>query len=87
MARLRIAFAFAILTIAPLISESPLGNSRVTMEILQKCMDNFSYKNSTISLTLIFREFVFNFDVCYVSRKFTTWCVQIHFSNYPKYDY
>ena len=30
-------------------------------------------KTSTISLTLIFREFIFNFDVCCVSRKFTTY--------------
>ena len=53
--RLRIVLVFVILTIAPLISESLL-NTRVTMEI---------------SLTLIFRESVFDFDICSVSRKFT----------------
>ena len=31
-------FVFAILTIAPLISESLVGNSPGTMAILQKCM-------------------------------------------------
>ena len=67
---LRIVLIFAILTITPLISESLLGNTRVTMAILQKCLGIFSSKTSTISLTLIFRESVFNFDVRCVSRKF-----------------
>ena len=35
-------FVFAILTIAPLISESLVGNSPGTMAILQKCMGTFS---------------------------------------------
>ena len=41
------------------------------MAILQKFLGTFSLKNSTVSLTLIFMEFIFNFDVCCVSRKFT----------------
>ena len=40
--RLRMVFVFAILTIAPLISESLVGNSPGTMAILQKCMGTFS---------------------------------------------
>ena len=40
--RLRNVLVFAILTIAPLISESLLGNTRVTMAILQKCLSTFS---------------------------------------------
>ena len=63
MGHLRIALVFAILTIAPLISESLLGNNPVTMAILQKCLGTISSKTSTISLTLTFR--------C-VSRKFIT---------------
>ena len=55
--RLRSIWVFSILTIAPLISESPLGNTSVTMTILQKCLGTFSSKTSTILLTLIFREF------------------------------
>ena len=42
--RLRIAFVFAILTIAPAISESLLGNNPVTMAILQKCLGTFYHK-------------------------------------------
>ena len=48
-------------------------STRVTMGILHKCLDTFSEKTSTISLTLIFKEFIFNFDVCCVSRKFSAW--------------
>ena len=44
MGRLRIAFVFAILTIAPAISESLLGNTPVTMAILQKCLGTFYHK-------------------------------------------
>ena len=40
--RLRIVLIFAILTIAPLISKSLPGNTRVTMAILQKCLGTFS---------------------------------------------
>ena len=39
---LRIVLVFEILTIAPLISKSLLGNARVTMEILQKRHGTFS---------------------------------------------
>ena len=41
MGRLWIVLVFAILTIAPLISESLLGNTRV-IAILQKCLGTFS---------------------------------------------
>ena len=75
---LRIVLVFAILTIAPLISKSLLGNTPVTMAILQKCLDTFSSFTSTISLTLIFGEFIFNFDVRCISCKFTTYsCLQL----------
>ena len=40
--RLSVALVFSILTIAPIISESLLGNTRVTMEILQKRLGTFS---------------------------------------------
>ena len=60
---------FAILIIGPLISEFLLGVTRVTMAILQKCLGTFSLKTGTISLTLIFRESMCNFDVRFVSRK------------------
>ena len=63
---------FAILTVVPLFSESLLGNTRFTMAILQKCLVTFSRKTSTISLTLIFRESIFNFGVSCVSCKFMT---------------
>ena len=59
-----------ILTIGPLISEFLKGNTRVTMEILQKVWAPFHKKTSTISLTLIFREPMFNLDVRCVSRIF-----------------
>ena len=36
--RLMIVLVFAIITIAPFISESLLGNTRVTMAIFQKCL-------------------------------------------------
>ena len=39
---LRIVLVFAILTIAPFISESLLGNTPITMVILQKCLGTFS---------------------------------------------
>ena len=61
-----------------LISESLLGNARVTMIILQKCLGTFSWKTGTILLTIIFREFRFNFNVRCVSRKFTTYsCIHL----------
>ena len=69
MVRLRIVFA--IFTISPLLSESLLGNTRVTMETLQKLSGYRFLKTSKKSLTLIFRESIFNFDVGCVSRKFT----------------
>ena len=68
--RFRIVLVFAILTITPLISESLLGNTRVTMEIFQKCLGTFSLKTSTISVILIIRETIFNFDILCVSREF-----------------
>ena len=81
--RLRIVLVFAILTDGPIISESLLGNTRVTMTILQKCLCTFSWKTSTISLTLTFREFIFNFDVRCVSRKFTTYsCLHLSKNDY-----
>ena len=64
---------FAILTVAPLISESLLGNTRVIVAILQKCLGTFFEITSTISLTLVFREFIFDFDFRCVSRKFTAY--------------
>ena len=39
---LRIVLVFAILAIAPLISESLLGDTHITMAILQKCLGTFS---------------------------------------------
>ena len=71
MGHLRIVLVFATLTIALLISESLLGNTHVTMAILPKCLGTFSQITITISLTLIFRKFILNFDVRYVSCKFT----------------
>ena len=61
--RLRIALVFAIVTTTPLVSESLLGNTCVTIAILQKYVGTFSLKTGTISLTLIFRDFIFHFDV------------------------
>ena len=40
--RLRIALVFSVLTIAPFISESLLGNTPVTMAILQKRLGTYS---------------------------------------------
>ena len=79
MGCLRVAFVFTILTIGPAFSESLLGNTPVTMAILQKCLGTFSSQTSTKSLTLIFGDFIFNFDVRCVSRKFTTY-VYLHLS-------
>ena len=62
----------SILTIAHLISESLLGNTPITMAILQRFLGTISSYTSTILLTLIFWEFIFDFDVRCVSRKFTT---------------
>ena len=42
MGRLRIVLVFAILTAAPLISESLLGNTPLTMAILQRFMGTIS---------------------------------------------
>ena len=42
MGRLRIELVFAIVTVAPLTSESQLGNASVTMTILQKCLGTSS---------------------------------------------
>ena len=39
--RLKIILVFAILNIAPFISDSFLGNTPITMVILQKYMDTF----------------------------------------------
>ena len=41
MRRSRIELVFTILTISPFISKPLLGNTPVTMEILQKCLDTF----------------------------------------------
>ena len=40
--RFRIALVFVIPTISPFISKSLLGNTPVTMAILQKCLGTFS---------------------------------------------
>ena len=76
--RLNIVLAFAMSTIAPLISEFLQGKTLVTMEILQNCLGTFSSYTSTILLMLIFEEFIFDiwgviFDVRCVWRKFTTY--------------
>ena len=66
-------WSFSILINTSLISESLLGNTPVTMAILQKCLGTFS-KSCTISLSLtFFLEFIFNFDFRIVSRNFTTY--------------
>ena len=57
--RLKIALVFAILTIAPLISESLPSNTPVN-------------SNSPKVSGYLFL-FIFSFDVCCVSRKFTTY--------------
>ena len=69
---LRIVLVFVILTNAPLISEPLLDSILVTMAILQRCLGATSSYTTTVSLTLLLWEFIFNFDVCSVSRKFTT---------------
>ena len=76
MGRLRIALVFAIFTIAPFMSVSLLGKTPATMAILEKCL-------GTISLTLIFEKFIFNFDIRCASRNL----LHIHVSTYPKNDY
>ena len=43
--RLRIVLVFVILTISLRISDSLLGNTRVTMMFLQKCLDTFCLKS------------------------------------------
>ena len=68
--RFRIVLVFSILTITPFISESLLVNTHVAMEIFQKCLGTFSLKPSTIAVILFFRDSIFNFDVCCISRKF-----------------
>ena len=73
MRHLRIILLFATITIAPLISESLLRNSAVTMAILQKCLATFSSKTRAISLTFTLGKYIFNFDACCVSRKFATY--------------
>ena len=40
------------------------------MEIFQNCLSTFSLKSSTISVTLMFRESIFNCDNRCVSHKF-----------------
>ena len=73
MGHLRIVLVFAVFTIAPRISESLLGKTPATKTVLQKCLGTFSPQTGTISLTLIFEEFVFDLDLRFISRKFTTY--------------
>ena len=49
-----------------------ISNTPITMEILQNCLSTILSGTGTISLTLTFWEFIFNFDVRCVSQKFTT---------------
>ena len=77
--RFRTLLVFVILTIAPLIWESLLGNTPIAMAILQKRVGNFLSETSTISLMLIFGDFIFVFDVRCVSRKCTS-CTLFHLS-------
>ena len=83
MGHLKIVLVFAIFTIAPLISESLLGKTPATMSILKKCLGTFSPYNSTMTLTLIFEEFILNFDLRCASRNL----LHINVSTYPKNDY
>ena len=75
---LSIALVYAILTIAPFVSESLLGNTPVTMAIF-RCLGTFHHKLAQHN----FLEFVFNFDVFFV---FHVILLQIHVSTYPKND-
>ena len=61
---------FAIFTITPLISESLLGNTRVTVEIFKSAWAPFHKKTNAISVILIFRESIFNCDDRCFSHKF-----------------
>ena len=75
MGRFGIVLVFPILTITPLISESLLGNTHVTMEIFQKSLGTFSLKTSTIAIMLVFME-TFNFDVHCLSCKLMSLAIQ-----------
>ena len=79
----KIPLVFAIFTIACLISESLLGKTLITMSILKKCLATFSPYNSVMSLTLIFEEFIFNFDLRCALRNL----LHINVSTYPNNDY
>ena len=83
MGHLKIALVFAIFTIPRLISESLLGKTPITMSILKECLGTFSPYNSAMSLTLIFEEFIFNFDLRCASRNL----LHINVSTYPNNDY
>ena len=84
--RLRIVFVFAILTVAPLISEYQLGNTPVTLVVLQKCLGtvllnyhklaqyHYHYFLGSLHLILMFALFHANL-------------LHIHVSIYPKNDY
>ena len=78
---LGIVLVFAILSIAPLISESPLSNVSATMAILLKFLGTFSSYTSKILLTLIFGEFIFNFDLSLLSY---VNLLHHHVSTYPQ---
>ena len=60
---------FVIFIIAPVVSESLLGNTRITYCNPPKVFGHLFIKSSTILLTLLLREFIFNFDVCCISCK------------------
>ena len=62
------ALVFLILNIAPFILESLLSNIPVTIAIFQKVPGHLFVINEH---NIIFLEFIFNFDVRSVSRKFT----------------
>ena len=69
MGLLKIVFPVSLFLL--FFKKSVLGNTCVTMETLQKLSGYRFLKTSKKSLTLIFRESIFNFDVGCVSRKFT----------------
>ena len=73
--RLRVALVFLFLTIVSFISESLLSNTPVAMTIFPKVPVHLFIINYQ---KIIFWQFIFNFDVYCVSRKFITYsCLHI----------
>ena len=72
---LRIVLIFVILTIAPVISESLLGNNCVTVTILKNVWAPFHKKTSTISLTLFLGSLylILTFIVSHINLLHTTY--------------